>query len=618
MLSTEEIADFFTNAEARIEGNRNLRIPQIEGHEAARNYFAGGGRRAVEQIPVGCGKSGLLAILPFGTARGRVLVIAPNLTIKRQLADAMDVSSADCFYRKAGVLTNLSNGPFRATLDADANLSDCNDVHVVVTNIHQLSVRAERWLPEFPDNFFDLILVDEGHHNVAPTWQQVFERFPEARVLSVTATPFRADEQPVEGESIYRYTFRDAMQRGYIKDMTACNVAPSEIYFTFRGADHHHTLEEVLELREEDWFSRGVALANECNISIADASIQWLRHLREAGTPHQLIAVACSLDHARQVRALYQERGLEAREIHSGQDAEEREQTLRDLRNNRIDVIVQVQMLGEGFDHPPLSVAAIFRPFRSLSPYIQFVGRVMRVNVQNAAGHPDNRGVVVSHVGMNIDRHWYDFKEIDGADQDLVRDWLGADDVRPPEGDGTPRERRRLRPEMDVTQEVLDRFISDPFLDPSDDTLIDNALTVMREQGLDLEALGIGREELRRRIVQARATADLEPERLPVQPQAHRQVLRTRLVEQTRSAANRICEALGQRAGGQRIALLGGTGAANNLAAVIVLLNRAVNDFLGIGTDDRRDRSTGELERAIDALDDLADRVQTELEERLR
>jgi hypothetical protein len=89
---------------------------------------------------------------------------------------------------------------------------------------------------------------------------------------------------------------------------------------------------------------------------------------------------------------------------------------------------------------------------------------------------------------------------------------------------------------MDVTQEVLDRFISDPFLDPSDDTLIDNALTVMREQGLDLEALGIGREELRRRIMQARTTADLAPERLPVQPQAHRQVLRTRLVEQTRGA----------------------------------------------------------------------------------
>lgn len=67
-------------------------------------------------------------------------------------------------------------------------------------------------------------------------------------------------------------------------------------------------------------------------------------------------------------------------------------------------------MLGEGFDHPPLSVAAIFRPYRSLSPYIQFVGRVMRVNVPKAPGHPDNEGIVVSHVGMSIDRHWQDFR----------------------------------------------------------------------------------------------------------------------------------------------------------------------------------------------------------------
>ena len=47
-------------------------------------------------------------------------------------------------------------------------------------------------------------------------------------------------------------------------------------------------------------------------------------------------------------------------------------------------------MLGEGFDHPKLSVAAIFRPFRTLAPYIQFVGRIMRVVVQNDPTHPDN------------------------------------------------------------------------------------------------------------------------------------------------------------------------------------------------------------------------------------
>jgi DNA repair protein RadD len=130
-------------------------------------------------------------------------------------------------------------------------------------------------------------------------------------------------------------------------------------------------------MREEDWYSRGVALAEESNISIVDASIQWLGWLREGGLQHQLIAVVCAMVHARQIRSLYQERGLQTREIHSGQSRDEQEDILRQLRNGTLDAIVQVQMLGEGFDHPQLSVAAIFRPFRSLSPYIQFVGRAM-------------------------------------------------------------------------------------------------------------------------------------------------------------------------------------------------------------------------------------------------
>ena len=77
-------------------------------------------------------------------------------------------------------------------------------------------------------------------------------------------------------------------------------------------------------------------------------------------------------------------------------------------------------MLGEGFDHPPLSVAAIFRPFRALSPYVQFAGRVMRVISQNKPLSPENRGAVVTHVGLNTDRHWGQFKQLDSHDQSLL------------------------------------------------------------------------------------------------------------------------------------------------------------------------------------------------------
>ena len=111
MLEREEIERFFFEADVVISGNGRLRTPQIQGHEAAQEFFAGGGHRAVEQIPVGCGKTGLISILPFRIARGRVLVIAPNLTIKTQIADALDITRPDSFYRRTGVLRTSKTAP---------------------------------------------------------------------------------------------------------------------------------------------------------------------------------------------------------------------------------------------------------------------------------------------------------------------------------------------------------------------------------------------------------------------------------------------------------------------------------------------------------------------------
>jgi superfamily II DNA or RNA helicase len=598
-LSTAEISRYFTETPAVILDNPMLRAPQRGGYEAIRTALLAGEASVVAQIPVGCGKSGLISVLPYGVAAGRVLVIAPNLTIKQQLLQDLDATTPGSFYRQMGILPAGSSGPAVAELDAAANRHDCDAAHIVLTNIQQLGERVG-WLDTFPADYFDLIVVDEGHHNAAPTWQRVFEAFPAARVVSLTATPFRADGQEVEGKTVFRYTFREAMDKGYIKDIYAHNVAPSELYFTYKGEQRHHTLDEVLDLREEAWFSKGVALAEECNISIVDASLLWLQDLRSTGLHHQL-------------RALYQERGCEAEVIHSKLAADEQAAILRKLRANQLDVIVQVSMLGEGFDHKQLSVAAIFRPFRSLNPYIQFVGRVMRVNVQNAPANPDNRGIIVSHLGLNIENLWADFKRLDSGDQELVKKWVGEPGSGPGDGDAP---RWAAGGVMDVQREVLsDRFISDSFREhEDDDALIDNAIESMREQGLDLEQLGLGRDDLRRRLAAVRPTSGPSgPERLPVQPQARRKAQRQRLDERVRSESSRVCSSVDQPAAGRKIALLGGTGASNNLGAVTVMLNRKVNDLLDIESKQRGDLSITQLEEAINRLPELADEVSAEL-----
>ena len=332
-----------------VEGNSRLREPQRDAHKAVRRHFGSEDAQVILQIPVGCGKTGIIATLPFGIARGRVLVVTPNVTIRNGVASALDLSNPKNFWRKTGALHDFSSGPYSTVLDGvDANLHDCNESHFVVTNIQQLASSADRWLPQFPTNYFDMILIDEGHHNVAPSWLKVFERFPEAKVVSLTATPFRSDGVRPAGKVIYRYPFTRAMVNGYIKQIHSRNVAPSEIYFTYKDDERRHTLDEVLELRDEAWFRRGVALSRECNQHIVDASIKYLNEMREeTGYGHELIAVACSVDHARQVRSLYEERGLRAREIHSDMEREEQDRIMEALRRGRLDCIVQVQMLGE-------------------------------------------------------------------------------------------------------------------------------------------------------------------------------------------------------------------------------------------------------------------------------
>lgn len=616
-MTPEEIGAFYNGARVSIENNPRLREPQQQGHAAAVAHFAADGGPAIEQIPVGCGKTGLITLLPFGCAKGRVLVIAPNLTIRDQLVSAFDGASSECFYRKSRALTDLSKGPWVAALDADANLGDLKDAHVAVTNIQQLAAGGGRWLAHLPADFFDLIVVDEGHHNAATSWQDVFKRFPAARVLSLTATPFRADDQPIEGEVIYKYPIAEAMRRGYIKHIQASNVAPRELVFSYRGDEQLHTLEEVLRLKDKDWFSRGVALAEACNVSIVDASIEWLKHLREGGTHHQIVAAACSVDHARAIRRLYEERGLHAHEIHSKMRETQKARVLRDLADGVLDAIVQVQMLGEGFDHPPLSTAAIFRPYRSLSPYIQFVGRAMRVNRETSPGHPDNRGIVVSHVGLNLDRHWEDFKQVDVGDQQMIQDWLHSGPKPPPktrDGDG----REPLLPDMIVKHELtLDRFLGDQFLEITDDVLPERVLAALRAQGIDPGAAGLSEEILRALVASKVPQEPTKPVAQPVRPQARRQSKRARLNEQARVLAVRVCQEVGLSPGGKRLAVAAGVRANSDLQAVIQFVHTAVNEHLGISSRSRRDLTLVEIEKALGALEAIGDLVRDDIKERL-
>lgn len=602
--ASRSIADFFTTVEYEIDENVELRDPQREAHAAVVEHFGSSGEAAILQLPVGCGKSGLIALIPFGLAHGRVLVISPNLTIRDSLhADLNITDRRKCFWRKRSVLSpeTMLAGPHVAVLDGkDANIHDCEKSHIVLTNIQQLASSADRWLPKFDDNFFDLILVDEGHHSAAESWEKVFKRFPNAKVVKLTATPYRADDQEITGKLVYRYSFKRAMVKGYIKRLQAVYVAPTQLTFTYKGDTNTHTLDEVLELREEDWFSRGVALSAACNVDIVTASLDRLDQLRQTGTRHQVVAVAMHIDHAKDIRSLYAERGFEAETIHSKMPPEDRAEVLRKLKAGLIDVIVQVQMLGEGFDHPQLSVAAIFRPFRSLAPYLQFVGRAMRVVVQNDPRHPDNYGYIVTHAGMNLDRLLTEFREIEREDEQFLAALIRGDEPEPAREVTEGRTRMKIRPDMVVHEEVMESVIEDDFLDPDDELVFEELRRNAEAMGLDADAVVMAAKASKRtskRTVPA-------PEPFPVSPQRERQEAQKRLNERIKRTARVLLNRIDVIPGGYDISssLLTNMSGPNFVVA-IQLLNLHVNS--SVNTVRRGDWSTEELKKAMDLLPEI-------------
>jgi len=597
--ANKPVEDFFMTTDCNIDENPHLREPQIEAYKQLYEFFKSNERKAIVQIPVGCGKSGLAAIIPFGISRGRVLVVAPNLTIKEGLFESFDITNRQkCFWRKRDVLNeeDMIGGPFACTLDT-GNISVCGKSHIVITNVHQLSTNTDKWLKKFPTDFFDLIIIDEAHHAPAKSWQQVLDYFSNAKVVSMTATPFRSDRNEIDGELVFRYPFKKASMLGYVKHITASYVAPSELTFEEKGKEKTYTLDEVLKMKEKDWFSRGVALSDICNQSIVDNSLEKLEELRKTGTHHQLIAVACSVDHAKSIRSLYSARGYKVDIIYSAQDEDKKQNVMRRLKNGELDCIVQVQMLGEGFDHPKLSVAAIFRPFRSLAPYIQFVGRILRVVVQNDATHPDNYGHIVTHAGMNLDKRLKEFKLFEKDDQQFWEEIIGGKEPDVPRDVKSGAARMRNAEDVVVNHEIVDSLIEEDFTTADDEDLIKELEHKLEQLGFDpSEAKGL---VLKQKKGKSRRVSSAEP--FQVLPQKEWEELRKRLHERVNRSANMLLTRLGLKRTGRKI-VNKGIPAGNDFTACISLINHQIKKQ---NPAPRKDWTTEDFSAAIDSLDGI-------------
>ncbi|MCW5237803.1 DEAD/DEAH box helicase [Verminephrobacter eiseniae] len=580
----------FQNRLPNIGSNPHIRTPQRESFQALSNYASNPEETEREVgvvLPVGCGKSGCITLTPFAFRSHRTLVVAPGVRIAEQLAADFNPTNAEMFYQKCQV---LAGAPYPEPVEIRGmmtNRADLDEAHVVITNIQQLQGGANRWLQALPADYFDLILFDEGHHSVAASWETLKTCFPNARIVNFSATPLRADGQIMAGRVLYSYPIFRAIQDGYVKRLKAVQLNPRTLRYVRRDDTREIVVDlaEVRRLGETDVdFRRSIVTSTETLNTIVDASIRELDRLRkETGEGKlKIIASALNYEHCRQIVQAYVARGRRANYVHSRNDGAANDRVMRKLEDHELDVIIQVRKLGEGFDHPLLAVAAVFSIFSNLSPFVQFVGRIMRVIVQNDPGHVVNQGVVVFHAGANIARQWSDFQKYSKADQTYFGQLLPLEGFDPGNLDGE----REIVPaprsgdEMDVLaqSEVLLEEI--PLLKEDEAA----AIRLLKERGY--------------------ISGDFDPTRQELQPvpttkATQRQAMRGGLDMRVRTEAARILHERGLNLAGRELDHQKRLGR-DNLIVLKSAIDRQINKFVEKSSGQRHEFSRAELDK-IDA-----------------
>lgn len=322
-----------------------LRPYQEEAKNAIFEQWKNGTRRTLLVLPTGCGKTIVFAKVTEDCVRhgNRVLVLAHRGELLDQAADKIrKTTGLGCAVEKAE--ESCQGSWFR----------------IVVGSVQTLM--REKRLNQFPEDYFNTIIVDEAHHCISDSYQRVLKHFPDANVLGVTATPDRGDMRNLGQyfESLaYEYTLPKAIKEGYLSPIKALTI-PLKIDMSgvsvqagdFKVGDIGTALDPYLE-----------SIAAEMG-----------KYCQDKKTVVFLPLVKTS----QKFRDILNEHGFQAAEVNG--DSQDRAEILRDFESGKYNVLCNSMLLTEGWDCPSVDCIVVLRPTKVRSLYCQMVGRGTRLS----------------------------------------------------------------------------------------------------------------------------------------------------------------------------------------------------------------------------------------------
>ena len=322
-----------------------LRPYQQEAREAIFEQWDSGVLKTLLVLPTGCGKTIVFAKVTEDCVRrgDRVLILAHRGELLEQAADKIRQSTGlGCAVEKAE--ETCMGSWFR----------------VVVGSVQ--SMMREKRLGQFPEDYFQTIIIDEAHHCISDSYQKVLNHFNGAIILGVTATPDRGDMRNLGSyfESLsYEYTLPKAIKEGYLSPIKALTI-PLKIDMTgvgvqagdFKASDISTALDPYLQ-----------GIAQEMG-----------KYCKDKKTVVFLPLVKTS----QKFRDLLNTYGFRTAEVNG--DSQDRSEVLEAFERGEYNVLCNSMLLTEGWDCPSVDCVVVLRPTKVRSLYCQMVGRGTRLS----------------------------------------------------------------------------------------------------------------------------------------------------------------------------------------------------------------------------------------------
>ena len=309
-------------------------------------------RSVMVQMPTGTGKTHVLASVVNGIS-GTVLIVAHRIELVEQIRETVNG-----FRSFAGAQDDNINGQ-------DVKINAQDDKIIRVASIQGIARRMDSL-----DFTPDLVVIDEAHHALAKTYRILWEKWPKAKFLGLTATPCRMNR------SGFTDLFNRLVTSWSIAEFIERGVLSAFDYASIRANSADQRLIDSLEKRGAD----GDYQVKEMNeVLNRRPSIERLyRSMMQFAEGKKGIVYAISIDHARSIADYYSQQGVKAAAIDSRTPQQERKQLVEEFKAGGLQVLVNVDVFSEGFDCPDVEFVQMARPTLSLAKYLQQVGRGLR------------------------------------------------------------------------------------------------------------------------------------------------------------------------------------------------------------------------------------------------